>query len=65
MGKPDPKPIELHPRGPILPRGWHALHNFGIPYRPKDTPKQEDWDCSAGGSGVCVKELIYFNFLTS
>jgi hypothetical protein len=65
MGKPDPKPIERHPRGPILPRGWHAMHNFGIPYRPRDTPKQEDWGTVARKFGVGVKELIYFNFLTT
>ena len=65
MGKPDAKPVERRPRGPILPRGWHAMHSFGIPYRPRDTPDQEDWGSVARKFGVGVKELIYFNFLTN
>jgi hypothetical protein len=37
----------------------------GIPYRPKDHPKQEDWYTVAEKFSVGVKELIYFNFMTN
>lgn len=65
MTKLDPKPVERHPRGTPLPRGWHAMQNFGIPYRPRDKPVQEDWESVARKFGVGVKELIFFNFLTN
>ena len=60
------KPIERKPQV-TLPRGWHALHNYGIPYRPhaKDDKVQEDWESVARKFGVGVKELIHFNFLTT
>lgn len=58
------KPIERYPHDAVLPRGWHAMHNYGIPYRPRDKPVQEDWGSVARKFGVGVKELIYFNFLT-
>jgi hypothetical protein len=57
-------PIERRP--PVtLPRGWHALQNFGIPYRPRDKPDQEDWASVARKFDVDVKELIFFNFFTT
>jgi hypothetical protein len=58
------KPIERYPKGARLPYGYYALHNYGIPYRPKDKPVQEDWESVAEKFDVGVKELIYFNFLT-
>src|SRR4030095_13495887 len=58
------RPIERHPKV-TLPRGWHAMHNYGIPYKVKDKPKQEDWGTVARKFGVGVKELIWFNFLTT
>ena len=58
------KPIEREPQVK-LPHGWHALHNYGIPYRPRDKPVQEDWESVARKFGVGVKELIHFNFLTT
>ena len=63
MGTPNPKPVERTPRV-WLPRGWHAMHNFGIPYRPGDKPVQEDWQSVARKFGVGVQELIWFNFQT-
>lgn len=59
------KPIERPPRGTTLPAGWSALQSGGIPYRPKDKPKQEDWESVAQKFDVGVKELIYFNFQTT
>jgi hypothetical protein len=41
------------------------MQNFGIPYRPRDTPVQEDWESVARKFGVGVRELIFFNFLTN
>ena len=58
------KPIEREPKI-TLPRGWHAMRNYGIPYRPRDKPVQEDWGSVARKFGVDVKELIHFNFLTT
>ena len=63
--RPDPKPVESRPKGIGLPIGWHAQHAFGIPYRPRDTPVQEDWASVAQKFGVGVQELIYFNFMTN
>jgi hypothetical protein len=59
------QPIERHPKGVTLPRGWHAVHNFGIPYRPRDKPVQEDWGSVARKFGVDVDDLIFFNFMTN
>jgi hypothetical protein len=58
------KPIERTPKI-TLPRGWHAMRNYGIPYRPRDKPVQEDWHSVARKFGVDVKDLIFFNFLTT
>lgn len=60
----DPKPVERIPKV-TLPRGWYAIRHYGIPYRPKDKPKQEDWGTVARKFGVSVRELIFFNFLTN
>lgn len=60
-----PKPIEKPPTGPRLPPFWHAKHNSGIPYRPKDKPFQEDWHTVARKFDVDVKDLIWFNFQTN
>ena len=56
------KPIERHPTMPV-PRNWGALQQ-GIPYRPRDDPKQEDRELVVRKFAVGVKELIYFNFMT-
>jgi hypothetical protein len=61
-GKPAGKPIEKYPRDAVLPRGWHAKMNFGTTYRVKDG---DDWEKVAKKFMVDVKELIYFNFLTT
>ena len=60
-----PKPVERRPKDLVLPRGWHALNNYGIPYRPRDKPVQEDWHTVARKFGVDVKDLIFFSFLTN
>jgi hypothetical protein len=59
------KPIEKRPIGLPLPPFWHATHHYGIPYRPKDKPAQEDWRSVARKFAVDVKDLIFFNFLTN
>jgi hypothetical protein len=59
------KPIEKAPTGLRLSPFWYAQQNYGIPYRPKDKPKQEDWESVARQFGVGVRELIFFNFLTN
>ena len=64
------EPIERVPKGPLLPRFWHAKHNNGIPYRPGDLdkygkPQQEDWGTVAAKFGVDVQDLIFFNFMTN
>lgn len=67
MTKPRGKPIEKHPRDIGLepvPRTW-GLMQGGIPYRPKDKPRQEDWYTVARKFGVDVDNLIHFNFLTN
>ena len=61
------KPIEKHPRDIGLepvPRTW-GLMQGGIPYRPKDKPKQEDWYTVARKFAVDVDDLIHFNYLTN
>ena len=58
------EPIQRRPNV-TLPAGWHARNNYGIPYRPKDKPEQEDWHTVARKFGVGVNQLIYFNFLTT
>lgn len=58
-------PIERYPKGALLPYGYYALHNYGIPYRPSDKPRQEDWESVAQKFAVGVQELIFFNFLTN
>src|SRR5215467_14072099 len=64
MSTPKGKPIEKEPTGLRLPPFWHARNNYGIPYRPKDKPVQEDWYSVARKFGVDVQELIFFNFMT-
>jgi len=46
----------------VLPFGWHAMHNDGIPYRVKNG---DTWGSVAAQFRVDVKELIFFNFLTT
>lgn len=58
------KPIEKLPLGPRLPLYWYAQHHYGIPYRTRDKPVQEDWGSVARKFGVPVRELIFFNFMT-
>jgi hypothetical protein len=65
MFKRDPKPIERHPRGVILPHGWQEVQNVGFAYRPKDKPIQEDWGTVARKFNFDVQELIRFNFMTN
>lgn len=65
MGDAGRKPIEKRPTGVRIPAFWYAQQNYGIPYRPRDKPFQEDWGSVARKFGVGVKELIFFNFLTN
>jgi hypothetical protein len=47
----------------LSPNFW--LRQGGRPYKPKDYPKQEDWESVARKFNVAVRELIVFNCLTT
>jgi hypothetical protein len=60
--------IEKAPRDTlsgITSNAWKAIHQWSIPYSPKDKPVQEDWQSIARKFGIGVQELIYFNFMTN
>ena len=62
MVKPAGRPIEKYPHDAVLPFGWYPMHNYGLHYRVKDG---DSWESVADQFFVDVKELIYFNFLTT
>lgn len=59
------KPIEKPPTRLPLAAFAYAKANFGIPYRPKDKPVQEDWHTVARKFAVDVDYLVWFNFQTN
>jgi hypothetical protein len=56
------KPIERRPKLPV-PMHWGVMQG-GRPYRPLDTPSQEDWGTVAEAFYIDVADLIFFNFMT-
>jgi hypothetical protein len=59
------KPIERYPHDAVLPFGWHAVNNYGLRYKVRDTPVHDTWESVAEMFMVDVKQLIFFNFLTT
>jgi hypothetical protein len=55
------RPIGRRPQVTV-PVGWLARRNYGIPYRPRDEPIQEDWESVARKFAVDVKALIFLTF---